>query len=42
VTASLEGVQLKAKGEPLGMAPIDATSEFEEEEIEEVDGDECF
>lgn len=35
VTASLEGVQLKAKGDPLGMAPIDAASEFDEEEIDD-------
>jgi hypothetical protein len=39
VTASLEGVQLKAKGEPLGMAPIDASDGFD---VEEVDADEEF
>lgn len=42
VTASLEGVQLKAKGEPLGMAPIDATDEFDEEEIDDPIDDENF
>ena len=42
VTASLEGVQLKAKGDPLGMAPIDATSEFDEEEVEAAEDEECF
>ena len=39
VTASLEGVQLRAKGEPLGVAPIDATDEFD---VEEVDAEEEF
>lgn len=34
-TASLEGVQLKKKGEALGFTQIDAASEFDEEEIEE-------
>ena len=35
VTASLEGVQLKAKGEALGITQIDAAGEFDEEEIDE-------
>lgn len=33
VTASLEGVQLKATGEALGITQIDAADEFDEEEI---------
>lgn len=33
VTASLEGVQLLRKGEALGITQIDATEEFDEEEI---------
>lgn len=35
VTASLEGVQLLRKGEPLGITQIDAADEFDEEEIDE-------
>ncbi len=35
VTASLEGVQLKEVGEPLGFSRIDAENEFEAEEFEE-------
>ena len=34
LTGSLEGVQLVRKGDPIGMAPIDATNDFEELEIE--------
>lgn len=34
VQASLEGVQLKKKGEALGFNPIDAADDFEEEEFE--------
>tara|TARA_R110000772_G_scaffold268565_3_gene396243 strand:+ start:2045 stop:2671 length:627 start_codon:yes stop_codon:yes gene_type:complete len=39
VTASLEGVQLLRKGEPLGFAKINAESEFDEEEIDADDDD---
>lgn len=39
VTASLEGVQLKKKGEALGITQIDATDEFDEEEIDEIEDD---
>ena len=35
ITASLEGVQLKKTGEPLGITKIDASDDFDEEEIEE-------
>lgn len=35
VTASLEGVQLKHKGEPMGFTQTDAADDFEEEEITE-------
>jgi len=40
VQASLEAVQLKAKGEPLGRELIDAKSEFDTEEIPAEDVDE--
>lgn len=40
VQASLEAVQLKAKGEPLGRELIDAESEFDNEEIPTEDMDE--
>lgn len=42
VTASLEGVQLKKKGEALGFTPIDAADEFEEEEIEDDEADDLM
>ncbi len=35
VTASLEGIQLKKKGEPLGFTRTDAANDFEDEEFEE-------
>jgi len=37
VTASLEGIQLLRKGEPLGFTKIDVESEFDEEEIDAED-----
>jgi hypothetical protein len=37
VSASLEGIQLKATGEPLGVSIIDAAEDFEEEEIDDID-----
>ena len=37
VSASLEGVQLLRKGEALGFTPVDATNDFEDEEIEAED-----
>jgi hypothetical protein len=39
VTASLEGIQLKKKGEALGITQIDAEDEFDEEEIEEIENE---
>lgn len=39
VTASLEGVQLKAKGEALGITQIDAADDFEDEEFEDTAAD---
>ena len=42
VTASLEGVQLLRKGEPLGISNIDAENEFDDEEMppdQEIDTD---
>ena len=39
VTASLEGIQLKKKGEALGITQIDAQDEFDEEEIDEEEDD---
>lgn len=39
VTASLEGVQLLRKGEPLGITQIDAADDFDEEEIDDVGGE---
>lgn len=41
VTASLEGIQLKAKGEALGITQIDAADEFDEEELPESEADEA-
>ena len=34
LTAALEGVQLLRSGDPIGMTPIDATNEFDDEEME--------
>jgi hypothetical protein len=39
ITASLEGVQLKKKGEALGFTAIDAADEFDEEEIDDAEDD---
>ena len=41
ITASLEGVQLKAKGEALGITQIDAADEFDEEVIPESETDDA-
>jgi len=39
ISASLEGIQLKKRGEPLGFTAIDANDEFDEEESEDEDED---
>jgi len=39
VTASLEGIQLKKKGVALGFTPIDASDEFDEEEMDDAEDD---
>ncbi len=39
VTISLEGIQLKKKGEPLGITQIDAADEFDEEDFDEDEDD---
>ena len=39
VTASLEGIQLKKKGDALGFTQIDAADEFDEEEFDEDETD---
>lgn len=42
ITASLEGIQLKKKGEALGITQIDAADEFDEEEIEDDGADDLL
>jgi hypothetical protein len=42
ITASLEGVQLKKKGEALGITQIDAADEFDEEEFDEDDAEDIM